>query len=207
MQTVKVVAPAKVNLFLGIGPRRADGYHGATSVMHALALHDTITITLLESGEDVTLFEPGDAAQPMRQLNINVEEGSGLTVGANVLWSAGLEPTSIADEDNLACKAVRALAQAVGRERDEVVRLVIEKKIPHQTGLGGGSADAAAALVGMANLWELADGDERVEAVARDLGADVAFFLHGGCAVLEGAGDEFVRSLQPSKSGPCFLHM
>lgn len=199
MQTVKVVAPAKVNLFLGIGPSQENGYHSATTVMHALAMHDTLTLTQVEAGEEVSLFEPGNAAQPQRQLDIKVEAGSGLQVGANVQWAAGLEPLAIADEDNLACRAVRALAQEIGRMQDEVIRVVIEKKIPHQTGLGGGSADAAAALVGAANLWGLVPSDERIEAVARQLGADVAFFLYGGCALLEGAGDEFSHSLQPSK--------
>lgn len=199
MQTVKVVAPAKVNLFLGIGPRRPDGYHDVTTVMHALAMHDTITLTRIESGEDVSIFEPGDAAQPMRQLDIAVEQGSGLVVGANMLWSAGLEPVAVPDEDNLACKAVHALARAIGRHEDEVIRLVIDKKIPHQTGLGGGSADAAAALLGAASLWDLVPEDDRIEQVAQTLGADVAFFLHGGCALLDGTGANFVHTLVPSK--------
>lgn len=199
MRTVKVVAPAKVNLFLGIGARREDGYHSASTVMHALAMHDTIAMTIVEAGEEISLLEPGDAAQPQRQIDITVEPGGGLRVGANVLWAAGLEPLAISDEENLACKAVHALAAEIGRVHDEVLRLVIEKKIPHQTGLGGGSADAAAALVGAANLWGLSPEDERIEAVARRLGADVPFFLHGGCALLEGTGAEFVRSLHPSK--------
>lgn len=199
MQTVKVIAPAKVNLFLGIGARRDDGYHDATTVMHALAMHDTLHMTLVGAGEDVVLFEPGDAAQPMRQVPVAVEQGSGLAVGANTRWSAGLDPLVISDEDNLACKAVRALAEAIGRVEDEAFRLVIDKKIPHQTGLGGGSADAAAALLGAASLWDLDLADKRIEQTARQLGADVAFFIHGGCALLEGTGDAFVRSLEPSK--------
>ena len=200
MQTVKVVAPAKVNLFLGIGPRRGDGYHEATSIMHALAMHDRLEMTLVSAGEDVMLIEPGDAAQPARQVEVAPTPGGGLSVGANVQWAAGLDPIAIPDEANLACKAVHALAQATGRVQDEVVRIVIEKKIPHQTGLGGGSADAAAALVGAAELWGLAPDDERIERTAVGLGADVAFFLHGGCALLQGAGDEFVHALQPSKN-------
>ena len=199
METVRVVAPAKVNLFLGIGERRPDGYHSATTVMHALAMHDTIEMTLVGPGEEVLIFEPGDAAQPMRQLELAPSAGSGLAVGANMQWAAGLEPAVVADEDNLACKAVHALAEALSRQQDECIRLVINKRIPHQSGLGGGSADAAAALVGAASLWGLVPGDERVEQVARTLGADVAFFLHGGCALLDGVGERFVRALEPSK--------
>lgn len=74
----------------------------------------------------------------------------------------------------------------------------IEKHIPTQGGLGGGSSDAAAVLVGLAQRWGLAPDDDRVEEVARSLGADVAFFLRGGCAQLGGAGEAFRRSLASS---------
>lgn len=198
MRSIKVIAPAKVNLFLGIGPVAEDGYHRATSVMHALALHDTIQLTHIAEGEEILLTEPGDAAQPLRELTIKVEAENGLVVDANMVWAAGLDLIEVPDESNLACRAIYALAQALGRTESEHIRLVIEKQIPHQTGLGGGSADAAAALVGAAELWSVKDS-HIVEQVAQQLGADVAFFLYGGCVLLEGRGDEFVRSLQPRK--------
>ncbi len=116
-----------------------------------------------------------------------------------MVWAAGLEPIAVPDESNLVCKAARELAQAIGRTEDESVRIVVEKSVPAQTGLGGGSSDAAAVLVAMANLWGLQPDDGRLEQVARSLGADVAFFLHGGCALLDGAGDTFVHALDPSK--------
>ncbi|MBQ9068786.1 MAG: 4-(cytidine 5'-diphospho)-2-C-methyl-D-erythritol kinase [Eggerthellaceae bacterium] len=199
MRTVKVIAPAKVNLFLGIGARRDDGYHNATTVMHALSMHDTLQMTLVGPGEEAMLLEPGDTAQPMRQVLAKPESGSGLEVGANMVWAAGIDPVEVSDEANLVCRAVRALAAAAGRADDELVRVVVEKKIPHQTGLGGGSTDAAAALLGAASLWGIPVDSGLLEQVARELGADVAFFLHGGCALLEGTGDVFVHALAPSK--------
>ena len=198
MKTIKVIAPAKVNLYLGIGSRQEDGYHQATTAMHSLALHDTLQLTLVEAGEQVLLAEPGDAAQPVRELELAVEPGSGLAVSAHMVWAAGLDAPTVPDEKNLACRAVHALAQEVGRKEDEHVRIVIEKQIPHQTGLGGGSADAAAALVGVASLWGI-DDMQVLERVAQQLSVDVAFFLHGGCVLLEGRGDVPVRNLEPRR--------
>ena len=64
-------------------------------------------------------------------------------------------------------------------------------------GLGGGSSDAAAALLGAAHLWGVPADDPRIEEAARSLGADVAFFLHGGCACFTGVGDAFDHALAP----------
>lgn len=167
---LKAIAPAKVNLHLAIGPRRADGYHEATSIMHALALHDTVYL------RESSVYR------------INIVAGQGISV------------PDIAPEDNLATEAVAKLAEALGKP-DAATRLEIriEKSIPVQAGLGGGSSDAAAALVAAASLWNVPADSPTIEAIARELGADVAFFLHGGCTRLEGAGDAFAASLEPSR--------
>lgn len=199
MKTIKIVAPAKVNLFLEVGSRRADGYHDAATVMHALALHDTLSLTWVRAGEQVRLMEPGDAAQPLREHIVAVEPGDGLSVQVKVIWAEGIEPIDIPAEDNLAVKAVRLLASLVGRVEDECIRMVIEKHIPSQMGLGGGSSDAAAALVGAASFWGLSADDAAVHEAARQLGSDVLFFLRGGCALLEGRGESFVRALTPRR--------
>lgn len=94
------------------------------------------------------------------------------------------------DETNLVWRAAAALWKALGRAgdpRDAVV--TIDKLIPMQAGLGGGSADAAAALVGLARLW----GGVPVtllREVAAGIGADVAFFLSGGTVLGLGRGEE-----------------
>jgi 4-diphosphocytidyl-2-C-methyl-D-erythritol kinase len=94
------------------------------------------------------------------------------------------------DDSNLVWRAAASLWKALGREgdpRDAVV--VLEKTIPMESGLGGGSADAAAALVGLGRLW----GGVPVTLlrdVASGIGADVAFFLSGGTALGLGRGEE-----------------
>ncbi len=95
------------------------------------------------------------------------------------------------DESNLIWRAAAALWRALRRRgpvRDVVVRL--EKAIPLQAGLGGGSADAAAALVGLAAAWRVPLRPAQMADVAVTLGADVPFFLAGGTALGLGRGDE-----------------
>lgn len=176
--SLKVIAPAKVNLFLDVGARRADGYHEVVSIMHALTLHDVLYLRT----------RPG-ANEP----------GAGLDVELTCCACEGLPELDVDAEHNIVVRAARALARRIGRAGDETLSIRLEKHIPAQAGLGGGSADAAAALVGCAQLWGLSADDERVEQTARELGADVPFFLHGGCACLTGAGDEFSHTLSPMK--------
>jgi len=95
------------------------------------------------------------------------------------------------DESNLAWRAAEALWRALrrpGRVRDVVVR--IEKRIPLQAGLGGGSSDAAAALMALAHAWRVPVRAVQMTDVAAGLGADVPFFLAGGTALGLGRSDE-----------------
>jgi 4-diphosphocytidyl-2-C-methyl-D-erythritol kinase len=94
------------------------------------------------------------------------------------------------DDSNLVWRAAAALWRALGRQGEPAdAAVTIDKTIPIQAGLGGGSADAAAALLGMARLWGGAPMTLLRE-VAAGLGADVAFFLSGGTALGLGRGEE-----------------
>ena len=172
---LKIVSPAKVNLHLAIGARREDGYHQASTVMHALNLHDVVYMRRkLPDAPDqglptVRMVSCGDVVAP-----------------------------DLPSSSNIAFKAVCALAKLVGYE-DTGVEIRIEKNIPAQGGLGCGSSNAAAALLGAAQLWGLSPDDPAIEQAACSLGSDIAFFLHGGCSYYEGTGEIFVRSLAPSK--------
>ncbi|MBK1785543.1 4-(cytidine 5'-diphospho)-2-C-methyl-D-erythritol kinase [Prauserella cavernicola] len=100
------------------------------------------------------------------------------------------------DGDNLAMRAVRALAAHVGREDEaDKVRVVLRKGIPVAGGMAGGSADAAATLVGLSALWKLEIGREELSHVAATLGSDVPFALYGGTALGTGRGEELVPVL------------
>jgi 4-diphosphocytidyl-2-C-methyl-D-erythritol kinase len=91
------------------------------------------------------------------------------------------------DGTNLALRAAAALRDGAGVSRG--ARITLEKRIPVAAGLGGGSADAAAALVGLNRLWGLRWSAARLAEVAVTLGMDVPFFLHGGAALGTGRGE------------------
>lgn len=171
----KIISPAKVNLVLAVGEKQENGFHEVQTIMHSLALHDTLS---------------------MRRFD-DEGSGEGLQVMLKCESSFTIDPLLIKAEENIAYKAVVELAKALGRTQDETIEMVLNKVIPAEAGLGGGSSNAAAALVGAATLWGIGVEDERVQEVASRLGADVSFFLKGGCARLSGKGDVFEAQLEP----------
>lgn len=171
----KIISPAKVNLVLAVGEKRESGFHEVQTIMHSLALHDTLS---------------------MRRFD-DEGSGDGLQVMLKCESSFTIDPLLIKAEENIAYKAVVELAKALGRTQDETIEMILSKVIPAEAGLGGGSSNAAAALVGAATLWGVGVEDERVQEVASRLGADVSFFLKGGCARLSGKGDVFEAQLEP----------
>lgn len=171
----KIISPAKVNLVLAVGEKQENGFHEVQTIMHSLALHDTLS---------------------MRRFD-DEGSGEGLQVMLKCESSFTIDPLLIKAEENIAYKAVVELAKALGRTQDETIEMILNKVIPAEAGLGGGSSNAAAALVGAATLWGVGVEDERVQEVASRLGADVSFFLKGGCARLSGKGDVFEAQLEP----------
>jgi 4-diphosphocytidyl-2-C-methyl-D-erythritol kinase len=160
MRSLAVTAPAKINLFLGVGSLRADGFHSVQTVLHTLTLADTVRLT------------PADE----------------LSVACNV-------DLGIPSEDNLALRAATAFSSAF--DVDVLLKIDIDKRIPWGAGLGGGSSDAAAVLAGLAHWAGLPIDDERLQRVARAIGADVAFLTLGGAALMGGRGDTLTRRLRP----------
>jgi 4-diphosphocytidyl-2-C-methyl-D-erythritol kinase len=92
------------------------------------------------------------------------------------------------DETNLVTRAARALRECYGVRKG--ARVMLEKRIPSQAGLGGGSTDAAAALLGLSRLWEIETTRVELDEIGARLGADVPFFFTGGTALGTGLGTE-----------------
>ncbi len=125
--TMKLVSPAKVNLLLAIGARREDGYHDADTIMHALALHDTLYLRaegvsadelakrVAEGGARADVAVGGPADNLVMTIDLADRTGQDLAVPA---------------ADNLAFKAADRLSRAVGRDLPEAIQLRIEKRIP-----------------------------------------------------------------------------
>ncbi|TYP86217.1 4-(cytidine 5'-diphospho)-2-C-methyl-D-erythritol kinase [Blastococcus xanthinilyticus] len=158
---VVVRAPAKINVHLGVGPVRADGFHALHTVYVAVSLYDTVT------------------ARPGKGLSLTV---SGEGAGGR---GAGLVP---ADRTNLVWRAAELLAAHAGVRAD--ADLHVAKEIPVAAGLAGGSADAAATLVALDALWGTRAGREDLLHLAAQLGSDVPFGLVGGTALGTGRGEQ-----------------
>ncbi len=90
-------------------------------------------------------------------------------------------------EENLVLKAARMLQEALPEQRG--ARIALTKRIPMAAGLGGGSSDAAATLLGLSRLWDLDLSLSDLGRLARELGSDVTYFLFGGAALIEGRGE------------------
>lgn len=132
--------------------------------------HDIQTIMQsLELHDDVTVEQTG---------------GTGITVTTSV-------DTIPTDESNLAVKAVKAFAAKTGVPADGL-SIHIEKRIPVAAGLGGGSSDAAATLRALNVLYETNLSVDELAEIGIEVGSDVPFCVHGGCAYVEGKGDMVV---------------
>jgi 4-diphosphocytidyl-2-C-methyl-D-erythritol kinase len=97
------------------------------------------------------------------------------------------DPRLPTDESNLALRAARMLAKRCGEERG--ARITLTKRIPLAAGLGGGSSNAAAVLLGLKQLWGLDTPHSTLDEIAASMGSDINFFLHGGAAVCRGRGE------------------
>ncbi len=103
----------------------------------------------------------------------------------------------VKSEDNLVLKAARLLASTY--DVKEGVNIILNKNIPIEAGLGGGSSDAAATLVALNRLWDLNLNKETLFDLGKQLGSDVNFFIEGGIALAKGRG-EIIEPIKTSKN-------
>jgi len=147
-----ICAPAKLNLFLHIVGRRADGYHLLESAFMLIDWCDTLHVELRADGR------------------LSREDLS----------------TKLPDDD-LVLRAARSLQQASGTRLG--AHIAIDKRIPAQAGMGGGSSDAASTLLALNRLWGLGLDLAALLPLGLQLGADVPFFLGGHNAWVSGIGE------------------
>ena len=161
---MQVRAFSKINLLLEVLERRADNYHNLRSVMQSLSLHDTITITTQESNND---------------------ESPCVTVTCD-------NPGLFTDERNLVTRAALYIKEAFDTGRQNI-NLHIEKRIPVAAGLGGGSSDCAATLVGLNQIFNLSLTVDALRKIGLRFGADVPFCITGGTFLAEGVGEKLTE--------------
>ena len=165
MKSLVVPAPAKVNLFLHVTGRRADGYHTLESLIALIDLADTVTLTRRDDG---VIGRLGDVA-------------------------------GVPEDHDLSLRAARALQAATGSPFG--VDIVLDKRIPLGSGLGGGSSDAATVLLALNRLWDLSLPRSELLRLAVGLGADVPLFVAGENTMARGIGE----ILAPVSLPTCYL--
>lgn len=194
---LKLVAPAKVNLFLSIGDRRDNGYHDVSTVLHAVALHDVLYMKRADIVAARAALESAEEGAPTNTASAGPAGNILISISCDA--RGGVAPLNVPARENIVFKAIDLIARKADISYDDAINVRIEKNIPHEGGLGGGSSDAAAALVGAARLWGISEDDPLIEEAAHELGSDVAFFLHGGCACFTGTGELFDHELEAMK--------
>lgn len=156
-----VPAPAKLNLFLHVTGRRADGYHLLQSAFMLVDWHDLLHFELRPDGR----LSREDLTQPL-------------------------------PAEDLVIKAARALQSATGCTLG--AHIAVDKRVPAQAGMGGGSSDAATCLLALNRLWRLNRPLAELERIGLALGADVPFFLRGRNAWVEGIGERITPVTLPA---------
>ena len=194
--TLHVRVPAKINLHLAVGPLRADGYHDVVTVLQTVALHDRLTLTLEEGAH---------AAHPSSRGRMRV----------SLTLDGGLGTDGVpAGPDNLVLVAARRLMAHLGIGGDRTPddpsaaadgggpwsRLHLTKRIPVAAGMAGGSADAAAALVGLNRLWGAELEPAELCELAGLVGSDVPFCVLGGTGLATGTGTSVAQVLNRSRT-------
>ncbi|MBY6154126.1 4-(cytidine 5'-diphospho)-2-C-methyl-D-erythritol kinase [Vannielia litorea] len=162
MTKVEAFAPAKINLALHVTGRRSDGYHLLDSLVCFANVGDHLTLT----------------------------DAPGMSLGASGPFGASVPP----GPSNLVLRAAELMEAEAERLGVAVggVSIQLEKHLPISSGLGGGSADAAAALRALSDLWGVAVPG--VHRLAKELGADVPVCLDPGASWrMRGIGEELTR--------------
>ena len=162
MTAISETAPAKINLYLHVGPLRDDGLHDLASLF-----------VFTEEGDEII-------AEPADELSLKIEGP----------FASALAGDPIAD--NLVIRAAKALQAKWGVKAG--AKLTLVKNLPVAAGVGGGSADAAAALRALTRLWRLSPFDAGLHDLAFGLGADVPACLERKPVLVDGAGEKLSAS-------------
>ncbi len=155
---ITVLAPAKINVCLGVTCKRPDGYHDIDSVMQTVALFDKVSVSLAENADGAKI----DVTCP------------------------GVE--GLNGEKNIAYRVAKAFFDYAKTENYGVY-IEIEKVIPMEAGLGGGSSDAAAVVLALNTLTGASLSEAELMAIGAKVGADVPFLVRRGTALVEGIGE------------------
>ncbi|OGJ42269.1 4-(cytidine 5'-diphospho)-2-C-methyl-D-erythritol kinase [Candidatus Peregrinibacteria bacterium RIFCSPLOWO2_01_FULL_39_12] len=171
MRTIKILAPAKINLALDVLKKSANGYHKIQTVYHEIPeIFDTVMIS------DSKIFD-----------------------STSILYAPShkYKKQAIHPRENLGFKALKLLKKTYKIKKFADIKII--KRIPVSSGLGGASSDAAAVLKGLNKLWNLKLSQKNLMSIAEKLGKDAPFFLVGGTALGKNFGEKITK-LKPIKN-------
>ncbi len=177
MNKIRLLSPAKINLTLDIGARVANGYHRIQSILMPVQLHDTI------------IFEKNDKEKI-------------------ILYTKGLPCPQ--GRENTAYKAAKLFYQAVkedthGKNIRPAITITLRKRIPLASGLGGGSSNAAAVLVGLNELYGSPLSTKKLLRLAEKIGMDTPFFLNPTLALATHFGEKIIPVVRKNSTLPKVL--
>ena len=173
------LSPAKINLFLHITGKRADGYHNLQTVFRLLDWGDYLHFTLADDAAFSTTDKSLDADKLCHQL----------------LTLSGADTITSSINDNLIFKAALALLAFV-IQADRLpkqlarIQITLDKYLPMGAGLGGGSSNAATTLLTLNEIWQLDINQNEMIKIGASIGADVPIFIFGQDAIAMGIGEE-----------------
>ena len=186
--SISRLSPAKINLFLHITGKRADGYHNLQTVFRLLDWGDYLHFSVTDDVVISTVDNALDANELCHQLVI----------------LAGAETITVDIEDNLIFKAARALlASAIQSdtlpEHLAPVHIALDKHLPMGAGLGGGSSNAATTMLALNEIWQLDLNRDELIKIGAKVGADVPIFIFGQDAIATGIGEELTAMDLPDQ--------
>ncbi len=188
VSTITRLSPAKLNLFLHITGKRADGYHNLQTVFRLLDWGDYLHFSVSDDAAISTIDSELSANQLCHQL----------------LVLDGAEAITTNIEDNLIFSAARALlASAIQSntlpEQLAKVHIALDKHLPMGAGLGGGSSNAATTMLVLNEIWQLNLTCDELIKIGATVGADVPIFIFGQDAVAMGIGEELTTIELPDQ--------
>ena len=214
--SVKVKAYAKINLMLDIISTRKDGYHDLFMIMQSINLYDTVTISETKSKkititcniDDIPLdekniaYKAADAFFKANKIK-NAENGRPAAAHTNAqcaIISHNLFNVNLIGHFNKLLKNIFHFC--ANKIKNKGINIDIVKRIPHQAGLAGGSADGAAVLVALNELLGTNLSDDELCNIGVKIGADVPFCIKGGTLLAQGIGD-VLHKVKPLRK--CFI--
>jgi 4-diphosphocytidyl-2-C-methyl-D-erythritol kinase len=175
MQKIEIRAYAKINLFLEILDKLPNGYHKIRSIFQAIDLYDRLLIS--KTDKDFSLNT---------KVNCSVKEN---------LVTKAREKMEDFISSEARKKVLLSEAKGVLTKRNLPCKIYLSKNIPESAGLGGGSSDAAATLIGLNNLFKLNLNLKQLSGIGSQVGKDVPFFIYNiGTALVEGIGEKIKAS-------------